>query len=292
MLNTPLATPVSLLIALLFLRNILPSIQALDEFTWLADLGCLIASKAFECSVVGPAPAVTSSHGLQMRTDMSYDTAHEELNEYDILVVVGGIKGVNDILASADPDNAEPIKLIKAFVQLQKGDPTKERTILGVCTGSILLGQAGILGGLSATTHPDYYTKMEIVCKDAARLGEGHQTDVMEERYVVNNARFDLGDNIDDNPFIFSKRPDGRRRSVARKGSNAWQQAKRRESIIKRQNMPLGGLRVITSGGVMSGVDASLYIVVALVSHDSAVEVARTLEYEWKKGVTCEGVDV
>jgi hypothetical protein len=26
------------------------------------------------------------------------------------------------------------------------------------------------------------------------------RTDVMEERYVVNNARFDLGENPDDNP--------------------------------------------------------------------------------------------
>ena len=201
--------------------------------------------------------------------------------------------GANDILQSSDPNDAEPIKLIHAFAKLQEEDPTKERTILGVCTGSLLLAQAGILQGLAATTHPDYYTRMEIICKEAARLGNLEQTDVMEERYVVNNARFDLGDNLDENPFILSKRPDARRKSIARKGSNAWQESKkRRESIAKRANMKLGGLRVITSGGVMSGVDASLYLVAALVSHDSAQEVARIFEYSWQKGVTVEGIDV
>ena len=42
----------------------------------------------------------------------------------------------------------------------------------------------------------------------------------------------------------------------------------------------------------MSGVDASLYLVAALVSHDSAQEVARIFEYSWQKGVTVEGIDV
>lgn len=251
------------------------------------------STKAFETTIVGPAPTLTSSHGLQIRTDISYDTAHGDLHEYDVLVVVGGIQGASEILNSSDPDNAEPIKLIKAYAKLQESDPSKERTILGVCTGSLLLAQAGILQGLSATTHPDYYTRMENVCQAASHKSEIMEVcNVMEERYVVNNARFDLGDNLDENPFILNKRPDGRRKSIARKGSNAWKETRRRESIVKRAHMKLGGLRVITSGGVMSGVDASLYLVAAMVSHESAQEIARVFEYTWQKGVTVEGVDV
>ena len=92
---------------------------------------------------------------------------------------------------------------------------------------------------------------MEIICKEAARRGDLEQTDVMEENYVVNNARFDLGEKLEENPFVLSKRPDGRRKSIARKGSNAWKESvKRRESNARRASLRLGGLRVITSGGV------------------------------------------
>lgn len=130
------------------------------------------------------------------------------------------------------------------------------------------------------------------------------RTDVMEERYVVNNARFDLGENPDDNPYIVKKSRDGtvpeagsntqhaRRKSIARKGSNAWRDSRRRESIARRATLPLGGMRVITTGGVTAGLDASLYLVGSLVSHDSALEVARVMQYSWVKGVTVDAIDV
>ena len=231
---------------------------------------------------------MTSSSGLTIKADIDYDDALEDLKEDDVLIIPGG-PSIETMLKS----DAQPLQIIKAFAELQQSDPTKERTLMSIGTGSLLLGHAGILQGLAATTHPDYYTKFEIICKEAARRGELEQTDVMEENYVVNNARFDLGDKLEENPFILSKRPDGRRQSIARKGSNAWKESvKRRESNARRAKLKLGGLRVITSGGVTSGLDASLYLVAAMVSHESAEEVARVLQYSWNKGVTVEGIDV
>ena len=218
---------------------------------------------------------------------MDYEEAHEDLADYDVLIIPGG--GTENVLQK----KTEPLQLISAFAELQKSDPTKERTLISICTGSLFLAQQGILQGLAATTHPDFYTKLEIICKEAARKGDLEQTDVMEERYVVNNARFALGENEDENPFILKKRPDGRRKSIARKGSNAWKESnRRRESIAMRASLKLGGLRVITSGGVTTGLDASLYLVSAMVSHDSAEEVARVMQYSWNKGVTVDGIDV
>lgn len=248
-------------------------------------------SKAFECTIAASTPAVTSSSGLTVKADMNFEDAHENLNDYDVLIVPGG-SGIDAILKS-DPAKSEPTKLISAFAALQTSDPSKERTLMSIGTASLLFAQAGILQGLAATTHPDYYTKLEILCKDAARRGNLEQTDVMEENYVVNNARFELGEKLEENPFILSKRPDGRRKSIARKGSNAWKESvKRRESVARRADMRLGGLRLITSGGVTSGLDASLYLVAAMVSHDSAIEVSRVMTYNWSKGVTVEGIDV
>lgn len=83
-----------------------------------------------------------------------------------------------------------------------------------------------------------------------------------------------------------------RRKSIARKGSNAWRESRRRESIARRASMPLGGMRVITTGGVTAGLDASLYLVASLVSHESALEVARIMQYTWVKGVTVDAIDV
>jgi hypothetical protein len=71
------------------------------------------------------------------------------------------------------------------------------------------------------------------------------------------------------------------------KGSNT-----RRESIARRAAMRLGGLRVITSGGVSAGVDAALYLISILVSEESAAEVSRIMQWEWKKGIVVDGLDV
>lgn len=56
--------------------------------------------------------------------------------------------------------------------------------------------------------------------------------------------------------------------------------------------MRLGGLRVITSGGVSCGIDAALYLVSALVSEESALEAARRLCWTWTRGVVVDGLDV
>jgi len=164
---------------------------------------------------------------------------------------------------------------------------------MSVCSGSLFLAQAGVLQGLSATTHPDCYTKLESLCQIASHNDSGIRTDVMEERYVVNNARFDLGEKWEDNPFISDKRPDGKQRKASiRKGSESYKLSLRRESLAKRMNMPLGGLRVITSGGIVAGMDAALYLVAALVSFESALEMARYTQFTWQKGVTVDAVDV
>jgi hypothetical protein len=67
---------------------------------------------------------------------------------------------------------------------------------------------------------------------------------------------------------------------------------KRRESIARRAAMRLGGLRVITSGGVSAGIDAALYLISALVSDESAAEVARNMQWTWTKGIVVDGLDV
>lgn len=244
------------------------------------------STKAFTISTCAASPAVKSAQGITIKADMDWDDAHGILDEIDVLVIPGGSS--DNVLKA----KAEPLGLIKAFAALQTKDPSRERTLFSVCTGSLFLAQQGILQGLAATTHPDYYTRLEILCSEAARRDTGARTDVMEERYVVNNARFDLGEKLEENPFILDKRPDGHTKTKPRRGSDAWKLQRRRESLVRRGVLPLGGLRVITSGGITAGMDAALYLVAALVSFESALEVARMMQFVWNKGVTVEGIDV
>ena len=151
-----------------------------------------------------------TDQGVMVGSQISFKEAHERLEEFDILVILGG--NSQEVLDK----EAEPFTTIRNFAELQKSDPARERTILSVCTGSLFLARENILSGLSATTHPDYLTKFENLCSEAATKNLTERTDVIEDaRYVVNNLRFDLGDE-DENPYIRRKGDNTQRASNAR----------------------------------------------------------------------------
>lgn len=278
--------PIDVLIALQSKFNLLDFAGPLEVLTTALHDANDPSSKAFEITIASGEPKVLSEQGVIVGSQVSWKEAHERLNEFDVLVVVGG--GTEEVLK----EKAEPLDLITAFSEVQKADPSRERTLLSVCTGSLLLAQQGILAGLSATTHPDFIIKFENLCSQAAVRDLGERTDVIEDaRYVVNNLRFELGDE-DENPYI-RRKSDAQRPSNARKGSISFKGSNsRRESIARRAAMRLGGLRVITSGGVAAGMDAALYLVGVLVSEESANEVARIMQLSFNKGIVVDGIDV
>lgn len=267
-------------------------------------------TKAFRVIFAGAAEHITTAQGASIRPHMSFEEAMKRLAEIDVLVIPGGSH------ENVTKTKAQPLQLIKAYTELQKKNPARERTLMSVCTGSLILGEAGVLAGLTDTTHPDFITKFEILCSNAVQRDMSDRVDVVEERYVVNNLRYDLGENEDENPYILSRKElkeqkrrkssggmppieeksngtSGRRPSNARKGSISLKQSNaRRESVLKRANLRLGGMRVITTSGISSGIDGALYMVGALVSDDAADEVARKMCYTWKKGIVVDGVDV
>ncbi|KAH8589324.1 class I glutamine amidotransferase-like protein [Bisporella sp. PMI_857] len=245
------------------------------------------STKAFKFTFVADEEHIVSAQGASFRAHVGYKEVYARLKEFDILIIPGG--GAETILKN----KSEPLGLIKAYADLQKKHPEKERTLFSICTGSLLLAQQGILAGLSATTHPDYFTKFEKINSEVTQRDLAERADIVEERYVVNNLRFDLGENPDENPYIRRKSDAGRRPSNARKGSMSWKESNtRRESNARRAALRLGGLRVITSGGVTAGLDASLYLVSIMVSEESANEVARILQHTWQKGIVVDGIDI
>lgn len=161
-------------------------------------------------TIAGAEASLLSSQGLVIQSQLSFKEAHQRLEDFDVLVIVGG--NTQQVLEK----DAEPLGLINNFGELQKKDPARERTVLAICTGSLLLAKEGLLCGLAATTHPDFVVKFEKLCSDAAVKYLTERTDVVEDtRYVVNNLRFDLGDE-EGNPYICRKADAGRRSSNAR----------------------------------------------------------------------------
>ncbi|KAI0111922.1 class I glutamine amidotransferase-like protein [Daldinia grandis] len=280
--------PIQVLFALQDKFDLLDFVGTLEVLDWARHDKNDENTKAFDCTIVAAEPKVLSQQGVIIGAQINFKEAHERLDDFDILIVVGSVDS-----SAILKEHSEPIPIIEAFAELQRKDYTRERTLMSVCTGSLFLAEAGILAGLSATTHADYLTKFEIICSNAAQRDLQERTDVVDDaRYVVNNLRFDLGDE-DENPYIRRKSDAGRRPSVARKGSVSYKGSNgRRESIARRAAMRLGGLRVITAGGISAGIDAALYLVSILVDEDTANEVARFMQHEWIKGVVVDGIDV
>lgn len=145
-------------------------------------------------TLAGLEPQVLSQQGTIVQSQITFREAHNRLEEFDVLVVLGG--NVDEVVKK----ETEPLGLITAFSDLQKKDPARERTVLSVSTGSHLLAREGILCGLSATTLSDHLTTFENLCSDAATRYLTERTDVIEDaRYVVNNLRFELTE--DESPY-------------------------------------------------------------------------------------------
>jgi transcriptional regulator GlxA family with amidase domain len=95
--------------------------------------------------------------GMKLHADYSI----EEILEADILLIPGG-GGIDNLL-----DNKEILEWIRKI-----HGTTKFTT--SVCTGSLLLGAAGILKNLKATSHWDHIEKLK-----------KYGTDPVKERYVI-----------------------------------------------------------------------------------------------------------
>lgn len=78
------------------------------------------ATKAFEVTIAGAEPKVLSSAGVIVGSQISFKEAHERLEDFDVVVILGGN---SDAILKA---KAEPLDLIAKYSEIQKQDPTRE----------------------------------------------------------------------------------------------------------------------------------------------------------------------
>lgn len=78
------------------------------------------ATKAFEVTIAGAEPKVLSDAGVIVGSQISFKDAHERLEDFDVIVILGGN---SDAILKA---KAEPLDLIAKYSEIQKQDPTRE----------------------------------------------------------------------------------------------------------------------------------------------------------------------
>ncbi|KAB8073285.1 class I glutamine amidotransferase-like protein [Aspergillus leporis] len=182
--------------------------------------------RAFTITTIATTPTITTAGtSLTIKPDLLIAEAEQQLSDFDILLVPGAGGSVIDTLI-ASPNPLE-IDLIRRFVSLA---PESGRWLFSVCTGAMLLGKAGVLGGVTVATHHRFLDRLRGVCAEVS--GGEVRTEIVNRRFVDSGV---IGD---------------------------------------------GGVRLLSAGGVTSGIDAALYLVRGIFGDEVAGAVARDMEYE------------
>lgn len=96
-------------------------------------------------------PTVKDGFGLKL----IIDRIHPDLGEYDLIIIPGGF-------------GTRPLQQDEAFLAwLRTAQQVPHKA--SVCTGSLLLGAAGFLQGLRATTHFNEYDTLAPYCQEVVK---------------------------------------------------------------------------------------------------------------------------
>ncbi|KAF4210479.1 hypothetical protein CNMCM8980_009407 [Aspergillus fumigatiaffinis] len=140
----------------------------------------------------------TSQENVTFKRDLSIAEAKDRLTEFDLLIVPGARP--NNILPflSADGHLHELLELISAFAKLgpKSPGPPGERVLFSVCSGSYLLAAAGVLDGLTATSHRLGLGALRNLCDEYKRRTPGAKgTEVVPENATGTVHYVDAGMN-------------------------------------------------------------------------------------------------
>ncbi|KAJ6107204.1 hypothetical protein N7523_008527 [Penicillium sp. IBT 18751x] len=136
--------------------------------------------RMFTLETIAEGPTIRSASGscLTVQVDKSLEQAFKQIEEYNILVVPGGTPSVIQPLVDG---NGPEIDFIRRFAGLSLPPSQKPRTLFSICTGALLVGAAGVLGGMTVTTHHRAVDELRDVCDRFNTHGSSH---VVHKRYI------------------------------------------------------------------------------------------------------------
>ncbi|MCI6153106.1 DJ-1/PfpI family protein [Fusobacterium perfoetens] len=128
---------------LIFLSNgieILEVAPFIDIFGWNSVVGDKKEKIKVETMSFGK---IKSTWNLSIETELNFETKEINIEEYNALVIPGGF-GMAGFFIDGKKEKIQ--NLIREFYK-------KNKMIIGICTGAIILGEAGILKNKKATTY-------------------------------------------------------------------------------------------------------------------------------------------
>ena len=223
-----------------------PMFNTLDLNGPLEILGnAALPDATFEIHIAAKDELTTASENVIIKRHISLKQARASLEDYDILIQPGGGPGsiIPHLLPKNDGAFAELLDIVTAFAKLPPSPrlDAGERVLMSICTGALFLGYAGVLDGLTATTHYLSLDQLREVCAD----------------YVERHAGAKGTKVVPDVPTEAVRYVDA--------GLNASK------------------VRIITSGGISCGLDATLYLAAQKLGKDQAVSIAEMMEYAWRE---------
>ncbi|CAI7601169.1 unnamed protein product [Penicillium glandicola] len=187
--------------------------------------------RMFKIITIASSPTIRAADSLTVQADLLLEDAIDRISDFHILVIPGGPPSVVQPLVENNPPELD---LIRKFAALSPDTSSATRLLMSVCTGAFLLGAAGVLGGMTVTTHHRGLDSLRDISAQSNAPGDPATT-VLEKRYV-----------------------DG--------------------GLLKG-----GGVRLLTAGGVSSGLDATYYLVSQWTTPDMAEYISRVMEYDWRE---------
>lgn len=119
---------------------------------------------------------VAARNGLKVQPDYSYDNAPR----FDILLVPGGLGSRTEMYN-------------KTTIQWVKGRMDEVNIMASVCTGALILAEAGLLDGKTVTTHWNSYDRLE---KDYPNLTLKRNVKYVDEGKIVTSGGISAGINM------------------------------------------------------------------------------------------------
>jgi transcriptional regulator GlxA family with amidase domain len=186
--------------------------------------------RMFDIKTIARSPVNRAASSLTVHADILLPEALEQVSEFDILVIPGGPPSILEPLLG---DNVPELDLIRKFAALPQSS-SGTRILFSVCTGAFLLGAAGVIAGMTVTTHHRGLDRLREICA-CSNDAEAAATNVVHKRYIDGGLL--RGDSV----------------------------------------------RLITAGGISSGLDATCYIIRELTTSEMANFVVRVMEYDWRE---------
>ncbi|KAJ5089077.1 ThiJ/PfpI family protein [Penicillium argentinense] len=139
--------------------------------------------RMFTFETIAQTSTIRAANVMNVEADRLLEEAERDLAEYDILIVPGGPPAVVKPLIEG---NAPEVDMIRKFAALPLSSSRNPRILFSICTGAFLLGRAGILSGMTVTTHHRGVDVLRDIC---ARFGDKNEppVNVVHKRYTDGN---------------------------------------------------------------------------------------------------------